>query len=50
LRPALLLGRPRFEGPACDFYSPSRWVCVRRFYWGDRGWRALSRGYEEGPA
>ena len=50
LRPALLLGRPRFEGPACDFYSPSGWVCVRLFYWGDRGWRALSRGYEEGPA
>jgi hypothetical protein len=27
--------------PACDLLPPARRACGRRFYWGDRGWRAL---------
>jgi hypothetical protein len=29
-----------------DKFRPARRACGRRFYRGDRGWRALPKGYE----
>jgi hypothetical protein len=44
LQPALLPGRPGLEA-LLTFFSSARRARARRFYWGDRGWRALPNAF-----